>query len=294
MQFFPARRRYWVAQLLGWGLLHALLGLQSVQAVLTGQETLARVLLLSPLTWLVCVGGSHLLYRWMEPAGGLTLPWLQRWRRVLPRLLAVSILMAVGFWLLQLLVDAMLPPPASRAPALARVLESWPLFLLNFSLVSAVLLLLWWSCVALLARLSVTAVGHGVTDDPVVAPTVNQSGSTTSAAGLAADSPVLVSDGKASRLITPCLIEYVRAEGNYVKLKGDGLDMLIRATLSHLEQRLAGARFFRVNRQTLVNLRKVKVVDEAVSGNYLLVLESGTEIEASRRQGRQLKQELSL
>ena len=39
---------------------------------------------------------------------------------------------------------------------------------------------------------------------------------------------------------------------------------------------------------------KVKRIDEAVSGNYLLTLVSGKEIEASRRQGQLLKKMISL
>jgi hypothetical protein len=266
---------YWRSQLLGWGLVHGFLALQSVQAVATGQETLARVLVLSPLSWIITILASHCLYLWAVRGAVRAQAPRQYWPRLLQLIVLVALLAAICSWIVLQCTALILPPPATRSPLIAGVFDSFLLFVLNFTLVNVVLMALWWACFVVLAK----------------PPAISRKAT---APALDADSPIMITDGKSSRLITPSHIEYAFAEGNYVKLTGAEVNMLIRSTLTHLEQRLAGARFFRINRQTLINLTKVKRIEEAISGNYLLILDSGKEVEASRRQGKELQNLLSL
>lgn len=108
------------------------------------------------------------------------------------------------------------------------------------------------------------------------------------------DKPVLLKDGENMQLITPNQIERIESVGNYVKIKGQQLDMLVQNTLSHLETRLSKDYFIRANRQTIVNLQKVVKMEYSVSGGYLLTMLSGAEVEVSRRQGQVLKNLISL
>jgi hypothetical protein len=277
-------RKYWGSQLLGWGLVHGFLALQSIQAVVTGQETLPRVLVLSPASWLITVLASHCLYLWAVREAVSAKHVRQYWPALLQLIVLVALVAAVLYWVLLQGLSFFLPPPETRSATIAGVFDSFLLFILNFTLVNCVLMALWWACFMMLARHDLARQDTGFRAPPAHPPP----------AALDVDSPIMISDGKSSRLITPSHIEYAFAEGNYVKLVGAELNMLVRNTLSHLEQRLTTARFFRINRQTLVNLTKVKAIEEALSGNYLLILESGKEIEASRRQGKELQKLLSL
>jgi len=108
------------------------------------------------------------------------------------------------------------------------------------------------------------------------------------------DSPLMVNSGQQAKMITPSQIEKLFSVGNYVKVSGEGLDMLIQGTLAALEERLDKRYFFRANRSYIVNLKKVRNVEVAVSGGYLLVMQSGAEVEVSRRQGQALKNYFAL
>ena len=108
------------------------------------------------------------------------------------------------------------------------------------------------------------------------------------------DIPLLVNDGKQIKLITPAQIETLLSVGNYVKLGGEGLDMLIHGSLAELATRLDPRFFFRASRSCIVNLKKVESVQLAPSGAFVLILGSGAEIEVSRRQSLVLKQLISL
>lgn len=103
------------------------------------------------------------------------------------------------------------------------------------------------------------------------------------------DSPLMVNSGQQVKMITPSQIEKLFSVGNYVKVSGEGLDMLVQGTLAALEERLDKRYFFRANRSYIVNLKKVKNVEIAINGGYVLVLQSGAEVEVSRRQGQALK-----
>jgi two-component system LytT family response regulator len=108
------------------------------------------------------------------------------------------------------------------------------------------------------------------------------------------DSPLMVNNGQKVKLITPSQIEKLFSVGNHVKVSGEGLDMLIQGTLAALEDRLDKRYFFRANRSYIVNLQKVKSIDVGISGAYVLVLQSGAEVEVSRRQSQALKNYFSL
>ncbi|NQY37790.1 MAG: response regulator transcription factor [Alteromonadaceae bacterium] len=105
---------------------------------------------------------------------------------------------------------------------------------------------------------------------------------------------VLLKDGENMQLITPSQIEQIISVGNYIKIKGDGLNMLVQNTLSYLESRLNKQYFIRANRQTIINLQKVRKMDLSISGSYLLTMQSNEEVEVSRRQGQILRNMFSL
>ncbi|MGB6602717.1 MAG: response regulator [Steroidobacteraceae bacterium] len=76
------------------------------------------------------------------------------------------------------------------------------------------------------------------------------------------------------------------AEGNYVRLSWDKIHPLLGRPLSSLEPRLDSKRFFRANRQQIINLEYIESVDLGVNGRLHVQLRGGPEVQVSRRQAR--------
>jgi two-component system, LytTR family, response regulator len=78
-------------------------------------------------------------------------------------------------------------------------------------------------------------------------------------------------------------IDWVEAQGNYVRLHFDRVAYLLRESLNHLERKLDPRRFVRIHRSTLVNVERIKELQPMFHGQYTVVLHDGTEITLSRR-----------
>jgi len=77
-------------------------------------------------------------------------------------------------------------------------------------------------------------------------------------------------------------IDYLEAEGSYVRLHVKGGSHLIRETLTSLEGRLDPARFVRVHRSRIVNVDRVHMIEPSFKGAYVLVLENGARLVTGR------------
>jgi two-component system, LytTR family, response regulator len=77
-------------------------------------------------------------------------------------------------------------------------------------------------------------------------------------------------------------IEWIDAQGDYVRIHvGKGWHLL-RETMKNLEVRLDPSRFVRIHRSTIVNLEKVKELQPFFRGEYVVVLQNGTTLKLSR------------
>ncbi|MGB9332925.1 MAG: response regulator [Steroidobacteraceae bacterium] len=81
-------------------------------------------------------------------------------------------------------------------------------------------------------------------------------------------------------------VKLFTAEGNYVRLSWDKIHPLLGRPLSSLEPRLDPKRFFRANRQQIINLEYIESVDLGVNGRLHVQLRGGPEVQISRRQAR--------
>jgi two-component system LytT family response regulator len=81
-------------------------------------------------------------------------------------------------------------------------------------------------------------------------------------------------------------VKLFAAEGNYVRLSWDKIHPLLGRPLSSLEPRLDSKRFFRANRQQIINLEYIESVDLGVNGRLHVQLRDGPEVQVSRRQAR--------
>jgi len=77
-------------------------------------------------------------------------------------------------------------------------------------------------------------------------------------------------------------IDWVGAEGDYVRLHAGSKSWLSRDTLAAVERRLGTRRFLRIHRSTVVNLDRVVEIRSLDSGDATVILKDGTELRMSR------------
>ncbi len=77
-------------------------------------------------------------------------------------------------------------------------------------------------------------------------------------------------------------IDWIGAEDYYVKLHVGPKGHLLRETMNDLEARLDPQKFMRVHRSAIVNLDRVKELHQHFNGDYVVVLQDGTELKLSR------------
>ena len=77
-------------------------------------------------------------------------------------------------------------------------------------------------------------------------------------------------------------VDWIAAEGNYVRLHVGAASHLVRETIQSLEASLDPARFLRIHRSTIVNLDRVREIQPLVHGEYRVVLTDGTKLSLSR------------
>jgi two-component system LytT family response regulator len=78
-------------------------------------------------------------------------------------------------------------------------------------------------------------------------------------------------------------IDWIRAEGNYVRLHVGKSAYLLRETVHNLERQLDPARFLRIHRSTIANIDQIREIQQTFHGEYTVVLKDGTELKLSRR-----------
>jgi two-component system, LytTR family, response regulator len=77
-------------------------------------------------------------------------------------------------------------------------------------------------------------------------------------------------------------IDWIEAEGNYVRLHCGGESHLLRETMSGLETKLDPKRFLRIHRSTIMNIERVKELQPWFRGDYVVILRDGTKLTLSR------------
>lgn len=101
------------------------------------------------------------------------------------------------------------------------------------------------------------------------------------AAPAAADRILIKEKGRVQFLRTE-QIDWVEAEGNYVRLHCGEQTHLIRETLTEVESRLSPNTFCRIHRGTIVNIDRIKELQPLFHGEYAVILQDGTRLTLSR------------
>ncbi len=88
-------------------------------------------------------------------------------------------------------------------------------------------------------------------------------------------------------------IDWVEAEGNYVRLYAGEQVHLMRETMSALIEKIGSDRFFRIHRSRIVNIKRVKELLISGGGDYQGVLHDGTKLGLSRLYRDALQEQLT-
>ena len=77
-------------------------------------------------------------------------------------------------------------------------------------------------------------------------------------------------------------IDWLEAEGNYVRLHAGRESYLLRDTISALESQLDPRKFVRVHRSAIVNLDRIQELQPWFHGEYRIILREGVQLTLSR------------
>jgi two-component system LytT family response regulator len=78
-------------------------------------------------------------------------------------------------------------------------------------------------------------------------------------------------------------IEWIESMDNYVQLNSKGKSHVMRETMNRIESRLDPAKFLRIRRSTIVNVKHIKELQPLFNGEYVILLDNGTRLQSSRR-----------
>ena len=96
------------------------------------------------------------------------------------------------------------------------------------------------------------------------------------------DDRLLIKSGGRLIFLDPQDVDWIEAAANYVKLYVGATSYLLRENISRMGERLDPARFVRIHRSTIINIRKLRELQPCESGEYIAILESGKALSCSR------------
>ncbi len=93
---------------------------------------------------------------------------------------------------------------------------------------------------------------------------------------------MVVKTGTRAVLLQVARIEWLEAEGDYVRIHAGREVYLTRQTMNRAEAQLAAARFVRVHRSAIVNVEYIKEIHSLPGGDHAIALRDGTQVTLSR------------
>jgi two-component system LytT family response regulator len=96
------------------------------------------------------------------------------------------------------------------------------------------------------------------------------------------DRRILIKDRGRVFILNEADVDWVRAEGDYVRVHAGGRGHLLRETMSAMAERLDLTRFARIHRSTIVNVSRIRELKPLPNREYTVVLRDGTQLRLSR------------
>jgi two-component system LytT family response regulator len=103
---------------------------------------------------------------------------------------------------------------------------------------------------------------------------------------------LVVKSGGSTRFVRVADIDWIEAAGVYANLHIRGKELLYRAALNELAERLDPVRFVRVHRSAIVNIESILHLEPISHGEFEVILKDGSRSRISRTYRRQLEKRL--
>jgi hypothetical protein len=207
--------------------------------------------------------------------------WPLNWR-TLRRNLPVHLAGSVGFCVAHLVLMVLLRKAIYQAMDTSYVIENWPraFFYEYLKDVRTYLLILVaiWSYRLVLMRLQGEL---RVLDAPE--PRAGEPEPVAAQSPPARPERFLVRKLRKEFLVNAAEIDWLQAQGNYIGLRVNGHDYLLRSTLAEFLEQLDPARFARVHRSYAVNLDRIAEIEPLDAGDARLRMKDGGVVPCSRR-----------
>ena len=135
---------------------------------------------------------------------------------------------------------------------------------------------------------------------PTLLPGVPQRFSSTPGAAKPTPQPIsgskriFIQEGDNCWIVRVADLMLLESEGNYTRVYFGESNPILARSLNYIENRLDTTLFFRANRHSIINLEYVKHIEPQLNGGFVVRLQSGSEIEISRRRGHLLQQNMRL
>ena len=96
------------------------------------------------------------------------------------------------------------------------------------------------------------------------------------------DRRILIKDRGKVIIVNEADVDWIEAEGDYVRVHTGGRGHLLRETMAAMAERLDPARFARIHRSTIVNVSRIRELKPHPNREYTVVLQDGTRLKLSR------------
>ena len=103
---------------------------------------------------------------------------------------------------------------------------------------------------------------------------------------------LVVKSGGSTRFVRVADIDWIEAAGVYANLHIGGKELLYRAALNELAERLDPVRFIRVHRSAIVNIESILRLEPISHGEFEVILKDGSRRRISRTYRGQLEKRL--
>jgi len=93
---------------------------------------------------------------------------------------------------------------------------------------------------------------------------------------------LLVRSAEKIIVVDAASIEWVTADGDYVRIRTKGATLTTRSTMASMEGRLDPSKFARIHRSSIINIGLVRELRPAFTGDHVVLLQDGTKFTLSR------------
>ena len=123
---------------------------------------------------------------------------------------------------------------------------------------------------------------------------VRRSAAATTPATPAMADRLIARDGDRVEMVPFADIDWVSADGDYVRVHAGNRQLLLRRTMTHMESALPAEQHVRIHRSTIVNVARIQTLKALPNAEYDVVLTSGARLRASRSYVDRLRRLLGL